>query len=376
MAAKKNILIWAGWYPNSTSPNSGVFIRNHIGLIDKERFNIYPFHIEIDKSLVLRYKKHQITEDFGAIEIYKIPSFFLFKFIYFCAIPLKKIYFSKFKVDGFHLHVSHPFIFFLFPFLLFNKKTPKFLTEHWSGYFYKNSALLKSNAVFRSIFFALLKRFDRIYVVSNLLKKPLIEFGIDTQKIHILPNLVHINSKCVVVKKKDALRFMMLSNLKDSHKNISEVISVFSELSKTHTETTLHIFGDGTDKNFLENIARDFGILDKSVFFHGYLPNELVLETYLNYDCFILNSFFETFSIVTAEALGSGLPVIISACGGPELFVNKENGVVVKSKEELLDAIIWMHSNIECFNPEKIQNEIKSKFGLDSLKSKVNQVYV
>lgn len=44
-------------------------------------------------------------------------------------------------------------------------------------------------------------------------------------------------------------------------------------------------------------------------------------------DFFVLNSNFETFSVVTAEALAYGKPVIATRCGGPEEFVNKIMGI-------------------------------------------------
>lgn len=46
-------------------------------------------------------------------------------------------------------------------------------------------------------------------------------------------------------------------------------------------------------------------------------------------DCFVLPSRSETFGIGFIEAFATGTPVIATRCGGPEDFVNEENGMLV-----------------------------------------------
>lgn len=46
-------------------------------------------------------------------------------------------------------------------------------------------------------------------------------------------------------------------------------------------------------------------------------------------DAFVLASRRETFGVVYIEAMAAGLPVIATACGGPEDFVREEDGFLI-----------------------------------------------
>jgi glycosyltransferase involved in cell wall biosynthesis len=62
---------------------------------------------------------------------------------------------------------------------------------------------------------------------------------------------------------------------------------------------------------------------------------------------FVLSSHVETFSVVCIEALSIGVPVIATACGGPEEFIQRTDGLLVKpgSVDELSSAMLQMYQN-------------------------------
>ena len=57
------------------------------------------------------------------------------------------------------------------------------------------------------------------------------------------------------------------------------------------------------------------------------------------------------------EAMATGLPVIATKCGGPEDFVNRDNGILisVNNQRQLSMAMQDMKNNIGIYNNEKSQ---------------------
>ncbi len=78
------------------------------------------------------------------------------------------------------------------------------------------------------------------------------------------------------------------------------------------------IVGDGTQRQFLQNMAHTLGI-DDIVFFEGYKSHSEVWNYFAKCDIFALPSWKEAFGVVYIEALGQGKPVIgCEGEGGPE----------------------------------------------------------
>jgi glycosyltransferase involved in cell wall biosynthesis len=48
-----------------------------------------------------------------------------------------------------------------------------------------------------------------------------------------------------------------------------------------------------------------------------------------------MNSRFETFSLICAEAMSCGKPVLATRCGGPDDFVTGETGILIEPDNDL-----------------------------------------
>ena len=117
-------------------------------------------------------------------------------------------------------------------------------------------------------------------------------------------------------------------------------------------DLNLYIIGDGSDRAAYEKYAEELGILNKNIFFLGYVPNN------------VLSSRYETFSVVTAEAIAHGLPVVVTKCGGPEEFVSPDQGLLVNNMDinALISGIEYMSSNWQNYDPDKLMEYAKNKF--------------
>jgi glycosyltransferase involved in cell wall biosynthesis len=92
---------------------------------------------------------------------------------------------------------------------------------------------------------------------------------------------------------------------------------------------TLDIVGDGFDRAACEALTLQLGITDR-VRFYGRLPRNQVDELYRTADAFVFPSYREPGGNVTFEAMGFGLPLIVSDIGGPGAAVDETCGFRIK----------------------------------------------
>jgi glycosyltransferase involved in cell wall biosynthesis len=90
----------------------------------------------------------------------------------------------------------------------------------------------------------------------------------------------------------------------------------------------LDIIGDGFDRAVCEKLAGDAGIADR-VIFHGWLARDRVNDFYRAADIFLFPSYREPGGNVAFEAMGYGLPLVVSDCGGPGNAVDESCGIRV-----------------------------------------------
>lgn len=87
----------------------------------------------------------------------------------------------------------------------------------------------------------------------------------------------------------------------------------------------LDVVGDGFDRDACERLVADLG-LEERVFFHGAQPRARVDEFYRRADVFVFPSYREPGGNVAYEAMGHGLPLIVSDRGGPGAAVTDDCG--------------------------------------------------
>jgi 1,2-diacylglycerol 3-alpha-glucosyltransferase len=111
----------------------------------------------------------------------------------------------------------------------------------------------------------------------------------------------------------------------DKEKNLDMVLRSLS-ISLRQTTMQLVIAGSGAEKERLTQLAQELRILDK-VIFTGFVPDADLPNLYAIAHAFIIAGTAELQSIVTMEAMASGLPVLaVNAVALPELVKDGENG--------------------------------------------------
>ena len=98
-------------------------------------------------------------------------------------------------------------------------------------------------------------------------------------------------------------------------KGVHDAIAALPRIRRTHPGTTLTIAGDGTQQDWLVEVARKNRVL-KAVRFAGRVDHEELLRLLHRADAAVLPSHYEPFGIVALEAAAAGIPLVTSNVGG------------------------------------------------------------
>jgi phosphatidylinositol alpha-1,6-mannosyltransferase len=123
-------------------------------------------------------------------------------------------------------------------------------------------------------------------------------------------------------------------------KGIDTVLQVLPALRAEMPDLCYRIVGDGPDRGYLEQVARDLDLLDV-VKFLGRVSDDALPDIYRRSDIFVMPAREETtsasvegFGIVYLEASASGLPVVAARSGGAvEAVIDGETGFLVPPDE-------------------------------------------
>lgn len=171
-------------------------------------------------------------------------------------------------------------------------------------------------------------------------------------------------------------RFMAVADLVDATKNISGVLRALALARAQGHALRLEVIGGGPDERMLHDLARALGINDL-VSWHGRIPQAEVLRLMAGTGTVIINSNFETFSVVTGEALASGKPVIATRCGGPEAFVTPENGLLIPTADDnaLCKAMVHMAREHHRYAPAIVRASVGQRFSPRAVADGFDRVY-
>jgi glycosyltransferase involved in cell wall biosynthesis len=119
-------------------------------------------------------------------------------------------------------------------------------------------------------------------------------------------------------------------------KDHTTLIEAFGRLADDYPDWDLKLSGDGHLRSRLEEQVRRLGLSER-VWLAGFSQD--IGNEYECADLFVIPSRFESFGLVTAEALAHGLPVIgFADCAGTnELVTTGVNGLLVSGVDRVVE---------------------------------------
>lgn len=190
------------------------------------------------------------------------------------------------------------------------------LTEH-ASYLNQIFRLPETAAMYADA----VRRADAVLAVSermaDTLRKAMPEHA---DRIGALGNPVAFDRLPLLGERQPGLRrWLYLGNLLEA-KGVLRVVDAFAKAVETPAggdAMTLTMVGDGAMRDRLIERAEELGVADKLTVRPG-VPPEDVPEIYATHDVLVHLSSFETFGMTVVEAVASGLPTVVTKCGGPE----------------------------------------------------------
>lgn len=181
--------------------------------------------------------------------------------------------------------------------------------------------------------------YDKIVCVSNTVECAFGEkYGLNDRTCTIY-NPIDVDgirreaksSACI----KDAKHFNIISiGRLVPQKGYDRLLRVVRNLHELYPSVRMTILGDGGERGKLEQYISEYK-MSEYVFLPGFIKNpytELATS-----DLFVCSSKAEGYSLVVAEAMVLGIPVVSTNCSGPaELLGQGEYGLLVENSEEAL----------------------------------------
>ncbi len=370
----------AKWYPSKDDPQFGVFIQKHAKAIaiDNKVVVLYAYSSANQKE-IFQFETHQQNNLLEIIISFKknvsVFGELVNAYRYFRAINsgIKKSKQFYNKPDLIHSYILLR-TGLIASYLSFIYKIPYVINEQWSGY--ATGKFAGFSLIKKIVTRKLVKHSTGLISVSNFLLEKMHSCEIRNENEIVIPNTVE-----PVVELKEStentVNILLVADLVDEIKNISAVIKVVGKLAKENHDFVLRIIGHGKDKEMLMEIARELGVLNTRVIFEGLKSNQEVYSYLKRCDFLVMNSRFETFSLICCEALSCGKPVLATRCGGPQEFVDSEVGVMidVDSSIQLEQNFLFMLKNHRQFDSQKIISKVKNRFSQDTVNKLYNGFY-
>jgi len=371
------------WYPSKENPVLGVFIREHakaVRLYD----DVVVLHCcgpdpEYDFKRLWRMEKETdptLSEGIPTYRLWHMPMrvAVLCEFVVVCSVLCA---FRRIVAGGFRPHIIHGHVHeagFLAVILGKLRRIPVVVTEHSTGFprrLLERRAIRRARIAFGSA--------DRVTPVSKSLQNAIERYGIQA-RFEVVPNVVdtrlfrppRASQPRSVLK-----RLLVVALFSSAHtKGIPYLLKALGQLRRHRDDWRLDIVGDGPVRAEYMRLAESLGLGDKATF-HGLKPKSEVAELMRASDLVVVPSLFETFSVVAAEALATGTPVLATRCGGPEEFVTDAVGRVVPpgDTQALEEGLDYMLSRLDRFVPAQISRYAVERFSPERVGQQLHAVY-
>ena len=238
---------------------------------------------------------------------------------------------------------------------------PYVLVEHWSGY-------LPVNFSFRGGWHGWLmrhiaKRASCILPVSQMLEEAMKACGIENEHWQRIHNVVDdfffhpITHLTIPKKPTNKYRLLHVSCFDEKAKNVQGLLRALRTVANQRQDFEVVVVGTGIDYQKDRSFAEKLNFPPDMLYFTGEQTPYEVAQWMQQSDAFILFSRYETYAVVLAEAVTTGLPIISTSTAGIASELPKDCGITIENENEnqLVAAIHHMLNQRDQYKAESIK---------------------
>ena len=241
------------------------------------------------------------------------------------------------------------------------KGTPMVITWHevWGDYWYEYMG--KYGFFGKAVEYIASKLGQESIVVSRMTENNLELFGVDGEKIHIIPNGVDLR-RIGGVKPSDNKCDIIFVGRLIKEKNVDVLLKAVDLVRNNFSGITCHIIGNGPERRKLTELVFKCGLLGKIRFF-DFMEYDEVIARIKSSKMLVLPSSRDGFGIVVMEAFACGTPVITvkEDRNAASELVNEETGFVVDLDVRELSRAINILMNVTEETREKMSKSAIEK---------------
>ena len=226
-----------------------------------------------------------------------------------------------------------------------------------------------------------LPRISRITAVSAALKRSIVELFGESVPVDVIPNVV--DERIFVEPGANEIRdsrHLLFVGLIRQVKGLDVLIRAMGHLLPEMPDLRLTVAGGSfyrayeRDAEQVRQLVQALGLSNRVRFLGEVAPNDVAA---LMRECALLvvPSRRETFSLVTAEALASGTPVVATRCGGPEEILTEETGQLTDVDDPAALAIAIESALTRSYDRAALRRYAVDRFGSDAAAERLGRLY-
>jgi len=357
MASKQNILVLASWLPQSSKSGGGGFILDHA-----DALRIFPeFNVKV---VDCTQKWSPIPQKLRALhKAWQIKR------------ELRKKCLSP---DIIHAHAAYPAGLIG----LYLKETfhcPIVITEHTGPI-----ELLAPYFDSSKSFFDHYSQYDAVISVSSFLKNQITNHN-KTLSISVIGNVVHesfLNCPITTSATQSTACFIGRLTMEKGILDLLDALDAFEENPKISPNNKMVIQMAGTGPLAEEIKARSMSYSKiKLQLTEKHLTRKEIQTMILKSSFLLLPSRVETFSLIAAEALALGRPILGYNCGGPSEFLTQQNGLLLEKRDpdkfalELFKFATDQEWKLDAEKCALRRQFIQTRYSAHAIATQVGQIY-
>ncbi len=259
---------------------------------------------------------------------------------------------------------------------------PYVVTEHSS----RTRELLQDPEV-RQRYAAVVAGAARVIVVSRALgaelRAALPELAaVLDERLIVVPNLLPVELFRAPARAGRRAGELLYVGTRKPDKGIAALLEAFALARRQRPDLTLRMIGrspTADDEAAWQARAGELGVAD-TVSFEPPTDRAGVADAMARADLFVHPSRYETFGVVVAEALASGLPIVATRSGGVEDIVDDGRAVTgalvaVDDAPAMAEAILATLERRDQIDPAEMRADATARFGAGSVARRLLEIY-